>query len=420
MKKAMLVLLVLAVALTVFAKANLEVWGRATFVPEQNTWMTDKVNSWAAANDVNVNFLLVPVEQFNSKMAAALQTGNLPDVVIHGWPVAQPAEEGLLLPLDDIVDKLGRDDFFPFKPNEDMINGKVYGIPTFYEPYLFHVRMDLLEEKGLKVPTNFDELADVSVALSDASKDFYGLGFTLGRSMDANIHFFDVLINYGGGYLASRDKDGIVFDSLAAYKAYAWIKYLYDNEAIPTRGMIDIGNNNAYINENIAITSNPPSIYYALVRNKPELAEVTKMFSIGETTDGGEESCFVFNTTKYPELAKDLVYNLFKDKEDYRINFIESSELYGLPIFKSQAEVISQQWKEGKWPGYGQDPMEVILSIKHVSNPTAFPLNEATSISDKSQMTFIWADAVTELLFDKRDITDIVDEVVTKLEELME
>ncbi|MHA1971670.1 MAG: ABC transporter substrate-binding protein, partial [Candidatus Hodarchaeales archaeon] len=372
----------------------------------------------AKANGVDVNFLLIPVEQFNSKMSQALQTGNFPDVVIHGWPVAEPAEQGMLLPLDDVVDRLGRDDFFPFKLNENKINGRIYGIPTFYEPYLYHIRMDILEKAGLSVPTNYTELAEVAVALSDPSRDFYGLGFTLGRSMDANIHFFDVLINHGGGYLDKGNK--IVFNSVATYEAYAWIKYLYDNKAIPTRGMIDIGNNNAYINENIAMTSNPPSIYYALKRNKPELAKVTKLFSIGETTDGGEESCFVFKTTKYPELAKDLIYTLFADKEDYRINFIESSECYGLPIFKSQAEIISQQWKEGKWEGFGQDPLEIILSINHVSNPTAFPLNEATSIADKSQMTFIWADSVTDLLFNNRDITDVVKDVVDKLEELIE
>ncbi|MDK2950771.1 MAG: multiple sugar transport system substrate-binding protein [Kosmotogales bacterium] len=418
MKKFAIVLLVILVAVILYAKPKLEVWGRATFVPEQNTWMTNKVNDWAEANDVEVNFLLVPVEQFNSKMSAALQTGNLPDVVIHGWPVAQPAEEGLLLPLDDVVDKLGRDDFFPFKLNEDRVDGKVYGIPTFYEPYLYHIRIDLFEEAGIEIPTNYAELAEAAVKLSDPSREFYGLGFSLGRSMDSNNHFIDVLINHNGGYLAENNE--IVFNSVATYESYAWIKYLYDNEAIPTRGMIDIGNNNAYINENIAMTSNPPSIYYSLKRSKPELAEVTKLYSIGETTDGGEESCFVFSTTEYPELSKDLIYTFFADKEDYRVNFIESSECYGLPIFISQAEIISEQWKNGQWEGFGQDPMEIILSIKHVSNPTAFPLNEATSISDTAQMTFIWADSVTDLLFNNRNITDIVKDVVNKLEELKE
>lgn len=417
MKKVVLFVLVAMLAAVTFGKASLEVWGRATFVAEQNTWMTEKVNAWAEENDVDVNFLLVPVEQFNTKMAAAIQTGNLPDVIIHGWPVAQPAEDGMLLPLDDVIDKLGRDDIFPFKLNENMIDGKIYGIPSFYEPYLYHIRMDILEEAGLEVPTNYAELAEVAVALSDPERDFYGLGFSLGRSMDSNIHFFDVLINHGGGYLAEGNK--IVFDSVATYKAYAWIKYIFDHKASPERSMIDVGNNNAYINEQIAMTSNPPSIVYSLKRNKPELYEVTKMYSIGETTDGGEESSFIFNTTEYPDLAKDLLYTMFADKEDYRVNFIESSECYGLPIFISQAEIISQQWKDGSWEAFGQDPMEIILSISHVSNPTAFPINQATSISDQSQMTFIWADSVTDLVFNNVSITEIVKDVVSKLEDLM-
>jgi multiple sugar transport system substrate-binding protein len=416
MKRFIVLMLVVSLSLIALAKPRLEVWGRSTFVTEQNTWMTSKVNDWAKANNVDVNFILIPVEQFNQKISAALQTGNLPDVVIHGWPVAQPAEEGLLLPLDDIVDKLGRDDIFPFKLEEDMINGKIYGIPSFYEPYLYHIRMDLLEKAGLEVPTNFNELAKVAVALSDPSRDFYGLGFTLGRSDDANIHFLGVLASLGGGYLDKGNK--VVFDSAETYEAYAWIKYLYDNKAIPIRGMMDVGNNNAYINGNIAMTANPPSIYYTLNKNNSELAKVTKLYAIGATIDGGEESSFVFETTKYPQLAKDLIYTMFKDKEDYRIHFIESSQCYGLPIFRSQAEIISRQWKDGKWQQFGQDPMDIILSIKHVSNPTAFPIDQASSISDRANMTYIWGDSVTDLLFNKKDITDVVDGVVEKLEAL--
>ena len=117
---------------------------------------------------------------------------------------------------------------------------------------------------------------------------------------------------------------------------------------------------------------------------------------------------------------RDSLYTFFADKEDYRVNFIESSECYGLPIFISQAEIISQQWKDGKWQAFGQDPMDIILSIKHVSNPTAFPINQATSISDQSQMTFIWADSVTDIVLNNNSITDTVKDVVDKLEDLME
>jgi ABC-type glycerol-3-phosphate transport system substrate-binding protein len=77
MKRFIVLMLVVSLSLIALAKPRLEVWGRSTFVTEQNTWMTSKVNDWAKANNVDVNFILIPVEQFNQKISAAFTDGRL-------------------------------------------------------------------------------------------------------------------------------------------------------------------------------------------------------------------------------------------------------------------------------------------------------------------------------------------------------
>ncbi len=66
----------------------------------------------------------IPVADMSPKLATAIASGTEPDMVIGGYPTAKFAEAGLLLPLDDLVDRIGRVDFFEIKLKQGMIDGK--------------------------------------------------------------------------------------------------------------------------------------------------------------------------------------------------------------------------------------------------------------------------------------------------------
>ncbi|MBC7190420.1 extracellular solute-binding protein, partial [Candidatus Aerophobetes bacterium] len=350
------------------------------------------------------------------KLIAAVEAGTPPDMCVQAWGVGEWVHKGLLLPLDDVVEKLGKEDFFEHKLTENQLEGHIYGIPGFYELFVLHIRTDLLKAAGLDYPKNYEEFAEVGLKLTDPAKGIYGMGYSLGRNFDNDCHFLGALFTYGGGYLSEKSSKGIeIFKTDPTYKALEWIKNLYDKKAIPTFGMVEIGNNNAYINGTIAMTLNPPSIMYALKHRYPELAEKTKMIPVGEVIDGGEESLFIFKSTKYPELAKDLAYYYFKDKEDYRKNFIEAGELYGLPIFKSQAKIIGDAWMRGEWSEWGVNPYEVAKSIKYVSNPKAYPLGEASAVADRAMMSHLWSRLVDSIIFERVPIKDAVEEAYGEL-----
>ncbi|MDT7890276.1 MAG: extracellular solute-binding protein [Desulfurococcales archaeon] len=96
-------------------KPMLVIWGRATFVPPQLYWVEQKVRKWASEKGVDVEITWISVAEIGRKLLAAVEAGSPPYVVINGHPVAVFAEKGLLVPLDDIVDKLGRDDIYEIK-----------------------------------------------------------------------------------------------------------------------------------------------------------------------------------------------------------------------------------------------------------------------------------------------------------------
>lgn len=401
---------------------QLTVWARASFVADVNNYLTGKAKEWGRKNGVDVRVSLLPAKEFTTKIYAAIQAGRAPDVVVHGWPVGEFANKGYLLPLDDVVDKLGRDDFFKVKLNEDKVGRHIYGIPSFFELYWLHTRKDILAQHGLDIPTDYTELAEVAKAVSNPAQDFYGLGFTLGRAYDAQIHFLGTLYAFGGGYLSCRGIEGLdMLKSRPTYNTLRYIKGLYNAGAIPPRGMSDIGNNNAYIQERIAMTPNPPSILYALKKNRPELAAKTLLVPLPVMMDGGEESAYVLKTTKHPDLAKDLVYYYFKDKEDYRKNFIEAGDLYGLPIFKSQAKIIGEEYENGQWQHFAVNPYKVLQeSTIYLAVPTAYPINQASALADKAFYSLVWSDLVTDVTLGEKPIIQVVDKTYERLVSMAE
>lgn len=430
MKKAIVALLVAVSLLTLFSlgvsaasKPTLEVWGRASFIDAVNQWYKTTIERWADEHDVNVRVSLLPYDQFNQKIFAAMASGAVPDAVINGWPVAFPAERGMLVPLDDIVLKLDPTDFFPLKLNQNKVGGHYYGIPMMYEPYVMNVRKDVLDAAGLPIPDDFKELAQAAKKVSNPAKDFYGFGHAFGQSFDGANDFLATLYSFGGGWLTTPDSpNGVdILNSKATVDALNWYLDLWKAKAIPpdATSWNDSGNNNAFLQGRIAMTFNPPSIYYTASKNNPDLAKKIVLAPVGDVVDGGEESAFVFAKSKYVDLAKDMIYNIFANKEAYRKGVTENSETYALPIFKSQAKVISDQWKKGQWPQWAKDPYQVLERTKYVWSPVAVPYGSATSIADQVSDTFVWSKLQSRVIVDGVSPQTAIKETMDRIKQLI-
>jgi multiple sugar transport system substrate-binding protein len=419
----LLLLLGVGISTVAASKPSLKVWGRASFVAAVNEWVGRKVEEFAEERDINVEWSLLPSDQLTTKMFAAIQAGNPPDVVIHGYPAGQFAEKGMLLPLDDVVDSLGRDDIFENKIRQYTIGEHVYAIPTQYELYWLHLRKDKLDEKGLDVPYTIQEYLDVSAALTDEKNSFYGTVIAEGRDYDANVHFQTFLYAMGGGVMSSRSVQGVdAFNNEITVAALEYLKDLYESgAAMPRTVAPGSGNNTAYTQGLTASTMNPPSILYSLVEGGSPLADPSKtiLVDLEVLMDQGEECCFAFTTTDYPDLAKDLIQHIFEDKEEYRRNFIEASQLYGLPIFKSQAKIIGDQWEAGKWKNYFRNPYKVLTGgTVFVSCPTLYPLDEAVGLGDIMNTSWVYSDMMSMVLQEELSPKEAVERTHKRMQEL--
>lgn len=137
----------------------------------------------------------------DKKLATALAAGAPPDAA-HGQPITcvSFASMGLLRPVEDLEDSLGKDNLIDAFRSLCRWEGRTYGVGHSPAASVFVYRKDLLAAKGLKLPRTWDELIRVAEALKevkDGQVVRYGITMT-GQPLFVNISVGELLKANGG------------------------------------------------------------------------------------------------------------------------------------------------------------------------------------------------------------------------------
>ncbi|MHB1132123.1 MAG: ABC transporter substrate-binding protein [Chloroflexota bacterium] len=131
-------------------------------------------------------------------------------------------------------------DFFEGALNSCKIGGKVIALPVISGGQCLCIRKDLLEAKGLKAPTNFDELANVAKALHNPP-DVYGF---IGRGQKSNaVSMFAVFLhNMGVDWMGKDGKTPSLNlpEAVEAYKYYGGLLKAYAPQGIVNMGNVEL------------------------------------------------------------------------------------------------------------------------------------------------------------------------------------
>lgn len=131
-------------------------------------------------------------------------------------------------------------DFFEGALNSCKIDGKIIALPVISGGQCLFVRKDLLEAKGLKAPTTFDELEKVAKALHNPP-DVYGF---VGRGQKSNaVSMFAVFLhNMGVDWLGKDGKTPSLNlpEAVEAYKFYGGLLKAYAPQGIVNMGNVEL------------------------------------------------------------------------------------------------------------------------------------------------------------------------------------
>ena len=218
--------LILVLGMSATALADITVFGAATNTSDDATKLMD---SWKAEFPFAVQYENEPgYSDTVNKLTTMLASGD--DSVDVMWidEIMQLAftRAGFLEPLDDVI---SNDDLKVFLPDYiDMFmkyDSKLYAVPANLGVIGMFVNNQMFKEKGLKVPTNEQELIDAAKALTDPSKNQYGIVLSLDKAshLQDNLNMFSLM--FGGNYYD--------FSQEGTQKA---VKFLYD--LINTYGVV--------------------------------------------------------------------------------------------------------------------------------------------------------------------------------------
>ncbi|HEY9348816.1 MAG TPA: extracellular solute-binding protein, partial [Inquilinus sp.] len=221
--------------------------------------------------DIKIQMEAVSTDGRLQKVLASINAKTMPEIFkILPEERFDFARKGFILPLDDLIDEIGRSDYVDgtLVP----VEGKIYDVPYTIGNYgVLWQRDDLLKAKGLKTPTSWDELeADAKALAVDGN---YGFIFPAGKNRMTSIFFSMMMWNAGGTYF---DKDfNLTFDNPGTVKALAFLKTMagYSPAGIGSYSYNDMIN--VYLTGKIGLDIYAPRLAANAAANTPDLFKNT-------------------------------------------------------------------------------------------------------------------------------------------------
>src|SRR3989449_565538 len=324
-------------------KPKIRVWLLRTYVPDANRALEDSIKRWAVSKNLDPVIEYFTFDDIETKYVAAIETNALPDVgQLQTIGPARYRGMGKLTDLTDLANEL-------VKANGPMLesalpvvrapDGRFHAVPFNYITDVQFIRTDIFRRAGVRIPTTWEEVREANRVIKAKGVMEYPLGQSWNRSADGYGVFQALLYSYGGGWADEQGNyKSIVNDTWRTVVRWASEIYLTDKTVPPdAMSWTGFGNNEAFLTGKIAFTFNGPSIYYVLEKENRPILKDTVMAVKPAGPAGRDHDVFLlswtlFNTSKQPELAPDLIR--FVLSNDQAKKYMHASSGQMVPAFE--------------------------------------------------------------------------------------
>ncbi len=241
-------------------------------------------DAFAAANpNVTIEPFGFPIDQLWDRLNIEIAAGTPPDLIeVTGFNVFEYMNLGTLAPLNpcfegtDIVDRVSGQDSYAVDAD-----GTMYALNLSSRTLELWVNKTLFDEAGIAVPTNFDEFKAAAIALTDPSKEQYGLVLT----NTAHSRFYESMLDMVVGYGGHWTKDGKpAFTEPEVVKGVQFFKDLFDAGVMP-QGVDGAGSQYAYFSSGkVAMTFDGPWYWAVMVEQNPDMADSVEIYRMPTDT----------------------------------------------------------------------------------------------------------------------------------------
>jgi multiple sugar transport system substrate-binding protein len=393
-------------------KGPLTIWQGQDYIEEVTTLQKAIFEDWARTNGVQLVFE-EKTGNWNDQLLAAVQAGTPPDIHrVFDYQAQYWRAQNQAVDVSDVVGTLRTvgGGYFDYVEATDAWQGKWWAVPFAVNAWPMHVRQDLLDAKGVKWPTSWDEFRAAAKQVQ-SPPSLYGFGYSLGKNNDTNNHFIALLWTFGGQLQTADGKLAASAGDKGWLEALRLTKAMYEEDRIIPPGAVtwdDGGNNNAYEGGQLLATSNPTSIYTWLVSNdKSDLVKGTKFYPYpkGPAGEFGQVDVWaqmIFKASKVPDSAKSALGHLMS--KDVYARYITDLKGRFLPVYKGMLD--DPMWKAN--PLY-----ENYVKIAQNGRVMAYAASPTAPYSDITT-TFVIGDMLQDLLVKKEAPEKVLGDFVAR------
>lgn len=269
--------------------------------------------------DIRIDLVLTAHGADRERLITAAAVGaELGVVGVHPEFLSDYVEAGYLLPLEDVVEAVGRDEFKPGAVQTLADHDWAIGYAGGTHSTLW-VRKDLFEEAGIDFPTTYEEFLAAAEALTqdtdgDGNIDIYGVGIPAAANGATRARFKSFVYQNCGDWF---DKQGnLVFDNPRVLEALERYVALLEYAPPDVTGWSWFDGITAYTAGKIAMHPYGGRLGFNLFRDKPEMRENTTViwYPAGDLVHagrGGYDYLSVSANARWPEETKDFLTFFF-------------------------------------------------------------------------------------------------------------
>jgi multiple sugar transport system substrate-binding protein len=390
------------------------VWWTQGYYQAEDQAVIDAMKKWEQSSGTKVNLTIMNGPDLVSKMIAAMQVGDVPDLVhsVTGdrFLIPKAAWDDKLVDVSDVMDTQ-RAEFHPTAIESSRFYNlalkkySTYVVPVKCGTLMEEIWLPLVEEAGFgadAIPKTQDAFFDFFQVVQDKlrakGKRIYGLGYSMAtKEADAANLFHSFLVNYGGAGIVLPNGKLNIDDPVVKQAATTALERLttpYKKGYVPPGAINwgDVDNNNAFYAKQIVMTPNATISIAVAQMDKPE-QYLKQIITTGTPLDNdgkpavsivGFSPCFIPKGARNIDGAKALLRAFIQP--DNLNTYLKETRARFLPVMMSNIK-NDPYWTD---PADPHRPVAVEAGLVRPSMPWWFTYNPAYSAVLSEQ---IWMQA---------------------------
>ena len=309
----------------------------------------------AQKGNFDVKVELFSNDEHPQKEVVAMESGIVPDIT-YTYAPALWNQNGYAMEVADIYDEIGKTGggWLDLANPASNVDGKRIAIPMNNEPWFLHLRKDIFEEAGVKLPlASWDQMMDAFKKVNKPDKNFFAFDGQMTEA-DWGGNCLQFMWAFGGRLF---DKDGNpTIDTPENLKGVTAYTDLFKNKMMPP-GVVQqqaSGNNEAWLSQQVAAVSNPGSIVLSMRKDNKELLNKTYLQAFPSAIkagayvqDGGSATLIINKKSQAIDEAKQVARMILAP--DRYPTQLEKAGSYWFPIMKNYLTIpffTNDQWNK--------------------------------------------------------------------------